>query len=47
MALTSVKTYTGDNQVSFSGEVAIKNTGVGLIREYAVVNQARTRSIMI
>ncbi len=33
----TIKTYTGDNQVTFSGEVASKNTGVGLMREYASV----------
>jgi hypothetical protein len=29
----SVKTYTGINQVSFDGEVAAKNQGVGLVKE--------------
>jgi hypothetical protein len=29
----SVKTYTGINQVSFDGEVAAKNRGVGLVKE--------------
>jgi hypothetical protein len=33
----NIKTYTGDNQVTFSGEVATKNMGVGLLREYAGV----------
>jgi hypothetical protein len=33
----TIKTYTGDNQVTFSGEVAVKNSGVGLLREYAIV----------
>jgi hypothetical protein len=33
----TVKTYTGDNQVSFAGEVAKNNMGVGLMREYASV----------
>ena len=39
----TVKTYTGDNQVTFSGEVAIKNSGVGLIREYAVVQPGENK----
>ena len=33
----TIKTYTGDNQVTFEGEVAAKNMGVGLLREYASV----------
>jgi hypothetical protein len=33
----TIKTLTGGNQVSFDGEVAIKNTGVGLIKEYCDV----------
>jgi len=33
----TIKTYTGDNQVTFGGEVASKNMGVGLVREYASV----------
>jgi hypothetical protein len=33
----TIKTYTGDNVVTFDGEVASKNRGVGLIREYAKV----------
>jgi hypothetical protein len=33
----TIKTYTGDNQVSFGGEVATKNIGVGLLKEYASV----------
>jgi hypothetical protein len=33
----TIKTYTGDNRVTFSGEVASKNAGVGLIKEYAKV----------
>ncbi len=39
----TVKTLTGDNQVTFSGEVAVKNTGVGLIREYAVVKSGENK----
>ena len=33
----TIKTYTGDNRVTFGGEVASKNAGVGLIKEYANV----------
>jgi hypothetical protein len=33
----TIKTFTGDNQVSFGGDVATKNTGVGLLKEYASV----------
>jgi hypothetical protein len=33
----TIKTFTGDNQVTFSGDVASKNMGVGLTREYASV----------
>jgi hypothetical protein len=33
----TIKTYTGDNQVTFGGEVARKNTGVGLMKDYASV----------
>jgi len=33
----TIKTYTGDNQVTFGGEVAKNNMGVGLLREYASV----------
>ena len=29
----TIKTYTGVNQVSFDGEVAAKNRGVGLLKE--------------
>jgi hypothetical protein len=29
----TIKTYTGVNQVSFDGEVASKNLGVGLVKE--------------
>jgi hypothetical protein len=39
----TAKTLTGDNQVTFSGEVAIKNNGVGLIREYAVVKSGENK----
>lgn len=33
----TIKTLTGDNRVTFEGEVATKNAGVGLIKEYAKV----------
>jgi hypothetical protein len=33
----TIKTYTGDNLVTFGGAVAAKNAGVGLMREYASV----------
>jgi hypothetical protein len=33
----SLTTYTGDNRVTFNGEVASKNVGVGLMKEYALV----------
>ena len=33
----TIKTYTGDNQVTYGGEVAAKNRGVGLRRDYASV----------
>jgi hypothetical protein len=39
----TVKTLTGDNQVTFSGEVGIKNPGVGLIREFAVVRSGENK----
>ena len=33
----TIKTLTGTNQVSFEGEVATKNRGVGLIKDFAEV----------
>jgi len=33
----TIKTLTGDNRVTFEGEVASKNVGVGLLKEYAKV----------
>jgi hypothetical protein len=33
----TIKTYTGDNQVTYSGELAKKNPGVGLRRDFATV----------
>ncbi|MFO0888936.1 MAG: hypothetical protein U0790_07280 [Isosphaeraceae bacterium] len=35
----SITTYTGDNVVTFDGEVAARNKGVGLMREYAKVER--------
>jgi hypothetical protein len=33
----TIKTYTGDNQVTYGGDLAKKNTGVGLRRDFATV----------
>lgn len=33
----TIKTLTGDNRVTFNGEIATKNRGVGLVKEYARV----------
>jgi hypothetical protein len=33
----TIKTYTGDNQVTFGGDLAKNNMGIGLLREYAAV----------
>jgi hypothetical protein len=33
----TIKTLTGDNRVSFDGEIATKNPGLGLMKEYAKV----------
>ncbi len=33
----TIKTFTGDNQVSYGGEVAEKNRGVGLRKDFATV----------
>jgi hypothetical protein len=37
----SIKTYTGDNQVTYGGEVAKKNTGVGLRKDFASVQSGQ------
>jgi hypothetical protein len=37
----TIKTYTGDNQVTFGGEVAKKNPGVGLLRDFATVKSGQ------
>jgi hypothetical protein len=39
----TITTYTGDNRVTFDGEVAAKNMGVGLIREYAKVKSGENK----
>ena len=41
----TIKTYTGVNQVSFDGEVAAKNRGVGLVKEASTLSPARTKPI--
>jgi hypothetical protein len=33
----TIKTYTGDNLVTYGGDLAAKRTGVGLRRDYAAV----------
>ena len=33
----TIKTLTGINQVSFEGEVATKNRGVGLVKDFAEI----------
>ncbi len=35
----TIKTLTGDNRVTFEGEIASKNSGVGLVKEYANVER--------
>jgi hypothetical protein len=39
----SIKTLTGTNQVSFEGEVAKKNAGVGLIKDFAEVTSGENK----
>jgi hypothetical protein len=39
----TIKTYTGDNQVTFGGAVAKNNMGVGLMREYARVEAGENK----
>jgi hypothetical protein len=39
----TIKTYTGDNLVTYGGEVAKKNVGVGLRRDYASVQSGENR----
>jgi hypothetical protein len=40
----TIKTLTGDNRVTFEGEVATKNVGVGLIKEYAKVESGENHA---
>ncbi len=35
----TIKTYTGDNLVTYGGDVAEKNKGVGLRRDFATVQR--------
>ena len=39
----TIKTLTGDNRVSFDGEVAAKNMGVGLMKQYADVKSGENQ----
>ncbi len=39
----TIKTYTGDNQVTYGGEVAAKNRGVGLRRDFATVQSGENQ----
>jgi hypothetical protein len=39
----TITTYTGGNQVRFDGEVAAKNRGVGLMREYVDVRPGENK----
>ena len=39
----TLKTYTGLNSVTFDGEVAAKNRGVGLMREYADIKSGENK----
>jgi hypothetical protein len=39
----TITTYTGDNQVTYGGEVAQKNLGVGLRKDYANVQRGENR----
>jgi hypothetical protein len=39
----TIKTLTGTNQVSFEGEVAKKNAGVGLIKDFAEVTSGENK----
>jgi hypothetical protein len=39
----TIKTYTGDNRVTYGGEVAKKNTGVGLRKDYANVQRGENK----
>jgi hypothetical protein len=39
----TIKTYTGDNQVTYGGEVAKKYMGVGLRKDYASVQRGENK----
>jgi hypothetical protein len=39
----TIKTYTGDNLVTYGGEVAAKHMGVGLRRDYASVQRGENK----
>jgi hypothetical protein len=39
----TIKTLTGTNQVSFEGEVAKKNAGVGLVKDFAEVTSGENK----
>jgi hypothetical protein len=39
----TIKTLTGTNQVSFEGEVATKNRGVGLLKDFAEVTSGTNK----
>jgi hypothetical protein len=40
----TITTYTGGNQVSFDGDVANKNRGVGLIKEFVEVKRGENKA---
>jgi hypothetical protein len=40
----TITTYVGGNQVSFDGDVAAKNRGVGLIKEYVDVQPGENKA---
>ena len=40
----TITTFTGGNQVSFDGEIATKNQGVGLAREYVEVKRGENQA---
>jgi hypothetical protein len=39
----TIKTYTGDNRVTYGGEIAKKNMGVGLRKDYASVQPGENK----
>lgn len=40
----TITTYTGGNQISFDGEIAKQNQGVGLIKEYVDVKAGENKA---